>query len=148
MTPAAGFDHSVLVAALIAGHPEHARARALLEFVATGLTDVGVVCTAPTATASELVRAGADDAWACDRARDVLEMFRLLDVTEEDALQALSAGGPHAGDAALVAASMRRHGVPLVVAAQERLDLLADAGVAQVLSIADADARVDVLIPG
>lgn len=86
MTPAAAFDHSVLVAALVGDHPEHARARALLEFVATGLTDVGMACTAPVTVAADLVHAGGDPAWAGERARDVLEMFRLLDVTEEDAM--------------------------------------------------------------
>ena len=144
---AAAFDTSVIVAALVREHPEHTRARALVEFVATGLADVAMACPAPAIVAAHLVGIGADERWATERARDVLAMFRMLDVTSEDATQALAdaASGDHAVD--LTAASLRRHGVRRVVAAADRLDAFAAAGIAEALSIADTDARIEVLIP-
>jgi predicted nucleic acid-binding protein len=145
---AAAFDASVLVAALIRDHPEHEPARSLVQFLATGLADVAMICSAPTTVTVETIRRGADPDWARERARDVAAMVRLLDLNDQDATQALGHGEPSDAAPLLAAASFRRHGVELVVTAADRRRGYVDCGIASVLSITEADAQVEVLIPG
>lgn len=147
MTPA-GLDLSVLHAALAPDHPEHEPARGIVRFLATGLAAVAMPCTVPAALAMALVRDGADPDWARERARDLLSMARLLGVDEADAIQALAHGDDDEPEVLLAAAAFRRHGVTLVVTAAEHRRGYRDCGVETVLSIAEADRQVDVLIGG
>ncbi len=145
---AAGFDASVVIAALARDHPEHEPARALVRFLATGLADVGMICSAPTTVTVELLRRGADPDWSRERARDVAAMVRLLELNDQDATQALAHGSASDAEPLLAAASFRRHGVALVVTAADRRRGFVDCGIEEVFSIAEATANVEVLIPG
>jgi predicted nucleic acid-binding protein len=145
---AAAFDTSVVVAALVRDHPEHAPARALVQFLATGLAEVAMICSAPTTVTVETIRRGADPDWARERARDVAAMVRLLDLNDQDATQALAHGDAIDAAPLLAAAAFRRHGVGLVVTAADRRRGYVDCGIEEVLSITEADAQVEVLIPG
>lgn len=147
MTAAAALDTSVVVAALVREHPEHEPARALIEFLATGLADVAMLCSAPTTVAVELIRHGAEPDWAGERARDVLAMVRLLDLSEEDAVQAFAHGDHADAEPPFAAAAFRRHGVACVVTAADRRRGFEDCGMDEVVSIADADRRIDLLLP-
>ena len=72
------------VARLVQGHPEHERARSVLEFAASGLAPIAVACTTPMQVARDLVHAGAEQDWAIERAREVAAVFRLVDVSGDD----------------------------------------------------------------
>ena len=145
---AAGFDSSVVIAALVRDHREHEQARALVQFLATGLADVAMVCTAPTTVAVELLRRGGDPDWSRERARDLTAMVRLLDLNDQDAMQALAHGSASDAEPLLAAAAFRRHGVARVVTAADRRRGFEDCGIGEVHSIAEANAHVEVLIPG
>jgi len=140
-------DASAIVAGLVRSHPEHSEANDLIGWLASGAATVAVPCTVPLAVASELRRHGADEQWAWARARDIAALTVPLDLNGEDLARALGEFESVPGAIALTAAAVRRHGIAALATEEPRIPDYEACGIGEVLRIADAGERLDLLIP-
>lgn len=121
-----GVDIDVLRRAIVAASDGHRAARAFATRLSAGLETYAVAAPAVVALADILVRDGARPAWALDRAGDVLEMCRVLDVRDSDVAEGLEIATATGASprVATTGAVFARHGIATVVSFEREVELV------------------------